>query len=63
MVASHVFLCALGESGGNHRWFCLCSRQTTLIVYVLSFVGMLVFTFTLDLGYIIVVFVTGGILG
>ncbi|KAM7336711.1 hypothetical protein ACRRTK_005204 [Alexandromys fortis] len=46
----------------------LCSpagylRQTTLIVYVLSFVGMLVFTFTLDLGYIIVVFVTGGILG
>ncbi|XP_075845588.1 choline/ethanolamine transporter FLVCR1 [Microtus pennsylvanicus] len=38
-------------------------KQTTLIVYVLSFVGMLVFTFTLDLGYIIVVFVTGGILG
>lgn len=38
-------------------------KQTTLIVYVLSFIGMLVFTFTLDLGYIIVVFVTGGILG
>nr|XP_048295383.1 feline leukemia virus subgroup C receptor-related protein 1 [Myodes glareolus] len=38
-------------------------KQTTLIVYVLSFIGMLVFTFTLDLRYIIVVFVTGGILG
>ncbi|XP_074024765.1 choline/ethanolamine transporter FLVCR1 [Numenius arquata] len=38
-------------------------KQTTLIVYVLSFIGLLVFTFTLDLGYLIVVFVTGGILG
>ncbi|OXB54328.1 hypothetical protein ASZ78_005021 [Callipepla squamata] len=37
--------------------------QTTLIVYILSFVGMVVFTFTLDLGYLIVVFVTGGVLG
>ncbi|EDL13012.1 heme transporter FLVCR1 isoform 2 [Mus musculus] len=38
-------------------------KQTTLIVYVLSFIGMLIFTFTLNLGYIIVVFFTGGILG
>ncbi|KAM4771730.1 choline/ethanolamine transporter FLVCR1 [Rhinophrynus dorsalis] len=38
-------------------------KQTTLIVYILSFVGMVVFTFTLDLGNLIVVFVTGGILG
>ncbi|XP_006972152.4 choline/ethanolamine transporter FLVCR1 [Peromyscus maniculatus bairdii] len=38
-------------------------KQTTLIVYILSFIGMLIFTFTLDLGYIIVVFVTGGFLG
>ncbi|KAL1770014.1 feline leukemia virus subgroup C receptor-related protein 1 [Sigmodon hispidus] len=38
-------------------------KQTTLIVYILSFIGMLIFTFTLDLKYIIVVFVTGGILG
>ncbi|XP_004613102.2 feline leukemia virus subgroup C receptor-related protein 1 [Sorex araneus] len=39
-------------------------KQTTLTVYVLSFAGMLVFTFTLDLGYpIAVVFVTGGVLG
>uniref|UniRef100_A0A8C6ZMB2 FLVCR heme transporter 1 n=1 Tax=Nothoprocta perdicaria TaxID=30464 RepID=A0A8C6ZMB2_NOTPE len=38
-------------------------KQTTLIVYVLSFIGMVVFTFTLDLGYLIVVFVTGGVLG
>ncbi|KAJ7407031.1 Feline leukemia virus subgroup C receptor-related protein 1 [Willisornis vidua] len=38
-------------------------KQTTLIVYILSFIGLLVFTFTLDLGYLIVVFVTGGVLG
>lgn len=38
-------------------------KQTTLIVYILSFVGMVIFTFTLKLGYIIVVFFTGGILG
>lgn len=38
-------------------------KQTTLIVYILSFVGMLVFTFTLDLGHIFPVFITGGVLG
>ncbi|XP_004578710.2 heme transporter FLVCR1 isoform X1 [Ochotona princeps] len=45
-------------------------KQTTLIVYILSFLGMVVFTFTLDLGRkmniennIIILFVTGGILG
>ncbi|NWX02091.1 FLVC1 protein, partial [Caloenas nicobarica] len=38
-------------------------KQTTLIVYILSFIGLLVFTFTLDLGYLVVVFVTGGVLG
>ncbi|KAI5939717.1 choline/ethanolamine transporter FLVCR1 isoform X1 [Manis javanica] len=38
-------------------------KQTTLIVYILSFFGMVIFTFTLDLGYIIIVFVTGGVLG
>uniref|UniRef100_A0AAY4B1V0 Choline/ethanolamine transporter FLVCR1 n=1 Tax=Denticeps clupeoides TaxID=299321 RepID=A0AAY4B1V0_9TELE len=38
-------------------------KMTTLIVYILSFVSMLVFTFTLDLGYISVVFVTAGVLG
>ncbi|XP_042538210.1 feline leukemia virus subgroup C receptor-related protein 1 [Dipodomys spectabilis] len=37
-------------------------KQTTLIVYILSFIGMVIFTFTLNLGYIIIVF-TGGILG
>ncbi|KPP66684.1 feline leukemia virus subgroup C receptor-related protein 1-like [Scleropages formosus] len=31
-------------------------KMTTLIVYILSFIGMLVFTFTLDLGNIYVVF-------
>ncbi|XP_015283082.1 PREDICTED: feline leukemia virus subgroup C receptor-related protein 1 [Gekko japonicus] len=38
-------------------------KQTTLIVYILSFVGMIAFTFTLDCGHLIVVFVTGGVLG
>nr|XP_056708426.1 feline leukemia virus subgroup C receptor-related protein 1 [Euleptes europaea] len=38
-------------------------KQTTLIVYILSFVGMVAFTFTLDCGHLKVVFVTGGVLG
>ncbi|XP_036090385.1 feline leukemia virus subgroup C receptor-related protein 1 isoform X1 [Rousettus aegyptiacus] len=38
-------------------------KQTTLIVYILSFFGMVIFTFTLDLGYTAFVFVTGGVLG
>lgn len=33
------------------------------MVYILSFIGMIVFTFTLNLGYLVVVFVTGGVLG
>ncbi|KAG7508752.1 feline leukemia virus subgroup C receptor-related protein 1 [Solea senegalensis] len=38
-------------------------KMTTLIVYVLSFLGMVVFTFTLDLNNIYLVFFTGGVLG
>uniref|UniRef100_A0A3Q0S823 Choline/ethanolamine transporter FLVCR1 n=1 Tax=Amphilophus citrinellus TaxID=61819 RepID=A0A3Q0S823_AMPCI len=38
-------------------------KITTLIVYILSFLGMLVFTFTLDLDNIYLVFITAGILG
>ncbi|XP_066533611.1 feline leukemia virus subgroup C receptor-related protein 1 isoform X1 [Hoplias malabaricus] len=38
-------------------------KMTTLIVYILSFIGMLVFTFTLDLKLLLVVFFTGGVLG
>uniref|UniRef100_A0A8C0H9Z9 Major facilitator superfamily (MFS) profile domain-containing protein n=1 Tax=Chelonoidis abingdonii TaxID=106734 RepID=A0A8C0H9Z9_CHEAB len=38
-------------------------KQTTLIVYILSFVGMTIFTFTLDIGNLVIVFVTGGVLG
>ncbi|KAL0967454.1 hypothetical protein UPYG_G00252440 [Umbra pygmaea] len=37
-------------------------KMTTLIVYILSFIGMLVFTFTLDLN-IYLVFFTAGVLG
>ncbi|XP_006834256.1 PREDICTED: feline leukemia virus subgroup C receptor-related protein 1 [Chrysochloris asiatica] len=38
-------------------------KQTTLTVYILSFIGMIIFTFTLDLGYLIIVFITAGVLG
>lgn len=38
-------------------------KMTTLIVYFLSFVGMVVFTFTLNLNNIYLVFVTAGVLG
>ncbi|KAF3703178.1 Feline leukemia virus subgroup C receptor-related protein 1 [Channa argus] len=38
-------------------------KITTLIVYGLSFVGMVVFTFTLDLNNIYLVFFTAGVLG
>ncbi|XP_019963407.2 heme transporter FLVCR1 [Paralichthys olivaceus] len=38
-------------------------KMTTLIVYILSFLGMVVFTFTLDLNSIYLVFFTAGVLG
>ncbi|XP_055029116.2 choline/ethanolamine transporter flvcr2a isoform X2 [Misgurnus anguillicaudatus] len=38
-------------------------KQTTLAVYILSFVGMVVYSFTLNLGYLWVVFLTSGALG
>lgn len=41
----------------------LCYRMTTLLVYCLSFLGMLLFTFTLDLEDIRLVFFTAGVLG
>uniref|UniRef100_A0A674H8B2 Major facilitator superfamily (MFS) profile domain-containing protein n=2 Tax=Taeniopygia guttata TaxID=59729 RepID=A0A674H8B2_TAEGU len=38
-------------------------KQTTLAVYIMSLVGMIVYTFTLSLGHLWVVFVTAGFLG
>ncbi|XP_062899066.1 heme transporter FLVCR2-like isoform X1 [Mobula hypostoma] len=38
-------------------------KQTTLVVYFLSFTGMVVFTFTLALGHLWVVFLTAGLVG
>ncbi|XP_062406213.1 heme transporter FLVCR2-like isoform X4 [Sardina pilchardus] len=38
-------------------------KQTTLAVYLMSFLGMIVFAFTLDLGHLWVVFITAGALG
>ncbi|KAJ7399507.1 Feline leukemia virus subgroup C receptor-related protein 2 [Pitangus sulphuratus] len=39
------------------------SLQTTLVVYIMSLVGMIIYTFTLSLGHLWVVFVTAGMLG
>ncbi|XP_062252788.1 heme transporter FLVCR2 isoform X1 [Platichthys flesus] len=38
-------------------------KQTTLFVYLLTLIGMLVYAFTLNLGHLWVVFVTAGVLG
>ncbi|NXE33197.1 FLVC2 protein, partial [Ptilorrhoa leucosticta] len=38
-------------------------KQTTLVVYIMSLVGMIIYTFTLSLGHLWVVFVTAGSLG
>ncbi|XP_028677276.1 feline leukemia virus subgroup C receptor-related protein 2-like isoform X2 [Erpetoichthys calabaricus] len=38
-------------------------KQTTLIVYVMSLIGMVIYSFTLNLGYLWVLFVTGAALG
>ncbi|XP_041029430.1 choline/ethanolamine transporter FLVCR1 isoform X2 [Cetorhinus maximus] len=38
-------------------------KQTTLAVYIIAFIGMLIFTFTLNLGYLQIIFVTAGALG
>ncbi|KTG44286.1 hypothetical protein cypCar_00004657 [Cyprinus carpio] len=38
-------------------------KLTTLTVYILSFVGMVVFTFTLNLDHLLVIFFTAGALG
>ncbi|KFV18545.1 hypothetical protein N340_09003, partial [Tauraco erythrolophus] len=38
-------------------------KQTTLVVYIMSLVGMIAYTFTLSLGHLWVVFVTAGVLG
>ncbi|XP_029982438.1 choline/ethanolamine transporter flvcr2a isoform X4 [Sphaeramia orbicularis] len=38
-------------------------RQTTLFVYLMSLIGMLVYAFTLNLGHLWVVFITAGVLG
>ncbi|XP_058843857.1 heme transporter FLVCR2-like isoform X2 [Acipenser ruthenus] len=38
-------------------------KKTTLIVYVMSLVGMVVYAFTLNLGNLLVVFITAGSLG
>ncbi|XP_017752984.1 PREDICTED: feline leukemia virus subgroup C receptor-related protein 2-like isoform X2 [Eufriesea mexicana] len=38
-------------------------KETTLGVYLLSFIGMIVFTFTLDTSQIYIVYITSGMLG
>ncbi|XP_008506972.1 choline/ethanolamine transporter FLVCR2-like isoform X1 [Equus przewalskii] len=38
-------------------------KETTLVVYIMTLVGMVVYTFTLDLGHLWVVFITAGTMG
>ena len=38
-------------------------KRTTVVIYLFSFMGMLLYTFTMSLGYIQVVYVSGAILG
>ncbi|XP_030308474.1 feline leukemia virus subgroup C receptor-related protein 2 isoform X1 [Calypte anna] len=38
-------------------------KQTTLVVYIMSLMGMIAYTFTLSLGHLWVVFLTAGMLG
>lgn len=38
-------------------------RPTIVAMYLLTLIGMLVFTFTLSLGHLWLVFITAGILG
>lgn len=38
-------------------------RQTTLVVYFMSLVGMIIYATTLSLGHLWVVFITAGALG
>lgn len=44
-------------------YFSCFSRQTTLAVYFMSLVGMIVYAATLSLGHLWVVFITAGSLG
>ena len=41
----------------------LSSRLTTLLVYLFSFVGMVIYTFTFRFGKIEVIYVTASLLG
>lgn len=48
----------------NNFFFLSFFRETTLGVYICSFLGMIVFTFTLvDIDKILVVYLTAGLLG
>ncbi|KAM4853050.1 choline/ethanolamine transporter FLVCR2 [Thomomys bottae] len=38
-------------------------RETTLVVYIMTLIGMVVYTFTLNLGHLWVVFITAGTMG
>nr|XP_055217012.1 feline leukemia virus subgroup C receptor-related protein 2 isoform X4 [Gorilla gorilla gorilla] len=38
-------------------------KETTLVVYIMTLVGMVVYTFTLNLGHLWVVFITAGTMG
>jgi MFS transporter, FLVCR family, feline leukemia virus subgroup C receptor-related protein len=43
--------------------FFLLSRETALSVYVCTMIGMFIYTFTLNTGHILVVYITSSLLG
>lgn len=44
-------------------YFASACRETTLVVYIMTVVGMVVYTFTLNLRHLWVVFITAGTMG
>lgn len=44
-------------------YYLLLRRETTLCVYVCTMIGMFIYTFTLNAGHIVVVYITSSLLG
>lgn len=61
---SHTRTCWILMKDLSHVSVMWClHRQTTLAVYLMSLVGMVIYAFTLNLGHLWVVFITAGTLG
>lgn len=61
--AATLWISLVDDDFGVSYFSCVVSRQTTLAVYFMSLVGMIVYAATLSLGHLWVVFITAGALG